>query len=192
MLRIKIKYLLFAAIIVTGISTSYAQMVEVPIDVQIELLPKILSLNKSFDLDNPDTKINIGILYSSLLRNSVKVKNEIFDGTPGNEFLIKKCKVELVPIEIADKNIRKYLISNNIKVLYFTPLRGYDISQISQICKEEKILSFTSVSEYITNDDVSVGFLLQDKKLKITINLESAITEGANFSSHLLKISKIE
>ena len=176
-----------------GISTSYTQIVGVPIDVQIELLPKILSLNKSFELDNPDTKINIGILYSSLLRNSTQVKNEIFDNAPNNEIMIKKTKAVLIPIDIANiKNIRNFFISNKIKVLYFTPLRGYDISQISKICKEEKIISFTSVSEYTKDEDISVGFQLEDKKLKILINLESAIAEGANFSSHLLKISIIE
>lgn len=176
-----------------GIGTSYSQIVGVPIDVQIELLPKILSLNKSFDLDNPDTKINIGILYSSLLRNSTEVKNEIFDNAPNNEIMIKKTKAILIPIDIAKfANIESHLIKNNITVLYFTPLRGYDVSQISKICKEEKIISFTSVSEYTKDEDVSVGFQLDGKKLKIIINLESAKSEGANFSSHLLKISNIE
>jgi hypothetical protein len=190
---LKIKYLLIAAIIFMGIGTSYSQIVGVPIDVQIELLPKILSLNKSFDLDNPDTKINIGILYSSLLRNSTEVKNEIFDNAPNNEIMIKKTKAILIPIDIAKfANIESHLIKNNITVLYFTPLRGYDVSQISKICKEEKIISFTSVSEYTKDEDVSVGFQLDGKKLKIIINLESAKSEGANFSSHLLKISNIE
>ena len=56
-----------------------AQEIGVPIDIQVDLLPKILSLNKSFNLDDPNSIIKVGILFNSSLRSSMTVKNKIID-----------------------------------------------------------------------------------------------------------------
>ena len=45
---------------------------------------------------------------------------------------------------------------------------------------------------FIEDNDISVGFELENNKLQITINLESAKAEGANFSSRLLSVSQIK
>ncbi|MCP5064163.1 MAG: YfiR family protein [Ignavibacteriae bacterium] len=191
----KIKYFLTLSFLLLGVSISslLAQEISVPIDVQIDILPKILSLNKSFDLGNPNTTIKVGILYSSILRNSEKVKNGINDQTAKSNSKIRKANVVFIPIDVSKiKVIKSYLTQNNINVLYFAPLRGYDITSISKICKEEQIITFTGVSSFMDESDISVGFELQDNKLEITINLESAKAEGANFSSRLLSLSKVK
>jgi len=191
----EIKYFLTLSFLLLGVSTSslFAQEISVPIDVQIDILPKILSLNKSFDLENSNTTIKVGILYSSVLRNSEKVKNEIQTQTAESNLKIRKANVNFIPIDVSKtKDIKSYLTQNNISVLYFAPLRGYDIASISKICKEEQIITFTGVSSFMDESDISVGFELQDNKLKITINLESAKAEGANFSSRLLSLSKVK
>ena len=188
----KLKYIFIYLIISFG-SLSYSQDISVPIDLQIELLPKILSLNKSFDFDIQETVIKVGILYSEKLRASVKMKDEILSNKPTREIQINKAKILLFPIEIENvSSYKEYLIAKEISVLYLTPLRGYDLSEIANVCKKDKIITFTGVSNYIDENLASVGFQLENKKLQITINLESAIDEGANFSSQLLKVSQVK
>jgi hypothetical protein len=98
-----------------------------------------------------------------------------------------------VPIDITEiTNIETHFAQNNISVLYFTPLRGHDISFISKICEKSKIITFTGVTDFINDNDISVGFELQNRKMQISINLEFAIAEGANFSSRLLSVSQIK
>ena len=57
---------------------------------------------------------------------------------------------------------------------------------------ESQISTLTGVSNFFSDNNVSVGFDLKNNKLQITINLESAKAEGADFSSRLLSISKIK
>ena len=52
--------------------------------------------------------------------------------------------------------------------------------------------TLAEVSSFISDNNISVGFDLQNNKLQITINLESAKAEGANFSSRLLNVSQIK
>lgn len=189
----KFKYILVTSIFLVSFSITKAQEISVPIDVQLEILPKILSLNKSFALDNPKTELHIGILYSSKQRNSTKVKDEIFTHLLGKELTIRKAKVIFIPIDFTNvNNIKDYLTTSQTNILYFAPLRGYDISSITNICKAEKIITFTGVSTLMDENGVSVGFELENNKLQITINLESAKAEGANFSSRLLKVSQVK
>ena len=46
------------------------QRISVPINIQMELLPKILSLNKSYIEEEKVTQVNVGIFYSSQSRLS--------------------------------------------------------------------------------------------------------------------------
>jgi YfiR/HmsC-like len=187
------KYIISTIVFLAGFNIIHAQGLTVPIDVQLEILPKILSLNKSFNHNDPKEVINVGILYSNEQRSSVRVKDEITNSVSDSVLKVNLAKAVIIPIDIVGmKNIKKHLIDLNIKVLYFTPIRGYDISKISKISKENQIITFTGVSDYIDNNNISVGFELENKKLQITINLESAKAEGANFSSRLLKVSKVK
>jgi len=187
---IKIKILL-TIFILSGFVNIQAQEVTVPIETQVDLLTKILSLNKSLNLGNND--ISVGILYSSALRTSLRVKEDIVLQAEGRELRIKKSKLNLVPLDVNNvNNLNDFFEENLVDVLYITPLRGYDISEITKICKEKKIVTFTGVSSFISDNNVSVGIELQNNKLQITINLESAKAEGANFSSRLLSVSQIK
>ena len=75
-LIIKIKHIVIITLLIFGVNYINAQEMSVPIDVQIEIIPKILSLNKSFNLEDSRTVIKIGILYSSELRTSKKIKEK--------------------------------------------------------------------------------------------------------------------
>ena len=174
------------------INTANAQTVSAPIDVQIDLIPKILSLDKNFNSLNESENCNIGIVYSSRLRSSTKIKNEIMDYTSGKEIAVKKCNSNIFPIDVSkDINIRKFIEDNNIKAVYIAPLRGYNIKALTKICKEKKVRTFTGVNSFF-NEDISVMFDLHNNKLEIHIDLSSVKDENAKFSSYLLNIAQLK
>jgi len=183
-----IKFLL--ALLLLSVQAILAQRIKVPVDLQIKVIPKILSLNKNFSLEKED-QFNFSILYSNNQRNSKQIFEafkEVFDR---RKIKIKNQHAIYHSIEVSDLSaLRNHLRKNKIRMLYLTPIRGFDISKISRICKEEQVLTITGVEEYVEND-VSVIFGLLENKLKIYINRKSAKQEGVNFSSRLLKIAKI-
>ncbi len=165
------------------------QEISVPIDIQMELIPKILTLNKSFTSNEKETQINVGVFYSSQSRSSVELKQEIFEKFPGDVLQINRLKIKFIPIDISGRNDFKKLIQDNdIHVAYINPIRAFNISRLTQICKTEKVLTFSSTPEYY-DQGISIYFDIVNSKPKIFINLDSARQEGAVFSSHLLKIS---
>jgi hypothetical protein len=184
--------IIFQIAFLIAINLSYGQHIKAPMDIQIKIIPKVLSLDKNFST-RKDSEYNLGIIYSSKQRNSVKIKKHFEDVTNERNMVVKKKKVNIMFIDIADinmVNIKKFLKDRGIDVVYLTPLRGFDIGSFSKICKEEKILSVTGVLDFM-KDDISVSFDIQDKKLQIIINNNAAKNEGANFSSRLLRIAKL-
>ncbi len=183
-----IKFIL--AITLFTSTLSMGQRVKAPIDLQLRVIPKILLLEKNLALSN-DKYFKISILYSKEQRNSAQVFESFTKAA--NEFGIgiKDKEATVLPFDISSKsNFRVFVKSNNIKLLYITPLRGINISEITKICKEEGVLTITGVEEYIA-DQVSVVLSLEDNKLQIMINQKSSKQEGADFSSRLLRIAKL-
>ncbi len=182
---IKIQFVFFIAL-----NLSYAQHIKVPMDLQIKIIPKILSLDKNFK-ERIKENYNFGIVYSSKQRNSVQTKDYFINSLTTKNMVVKKSKVNPVLIDLAQiTNIKKFFIDNRIDVIYITPIRGVDISVITEICKEEKILSLSGVLDFMAND-ISVSFDVQGKKIQIIINNKAAIKEGTKFSSRLLRIAKL-
>ena len=176
--------------IALSLNLSYGQRIKAPLDVQLKLIPKVLSLDKNFD-SRKEAQFNLAVLYSSLQRNSSEIKDEFKDAIKKKNMFVKTTKVNTTFIDIAKTpNIGKYLKENKIDVVYITPLRGVDINSIAKVCKEEKALTVTGVIDFMQNE-ISVSFDIKDKKLQIIINNDAAKLEGTNFSSRLLRIAKV-
>ncbi len=158
---------------------------------QTDVIPKILSLNKNFNFEDKTNRFNTSILYNSQQRNSKKVFDDFKAILGKTSIKIREQHANLHPFDIlVEQDLRNFLKQNEIIVLYLTPVRGVDISAITKICKEEQVLTITAVEEFQDND-VSVILGLEENKLQIKINLQSAKREGAEFSSRLLKIARI-
>lgn len=178
-------------LMIFSVNNIFSQKISVPIDVQLELVPKILTLNKNFTnlIKKPD--IHIGIIFSSLVKSSASIKDKIMKYVSDKKIFVRDKRLIFIPLDIAKiKDLQKQFQRDDLQSIYITPLRAYNIEIISKICKEEKIISFSSVSDYL-KDKISIGFELVNSKVKIAINISSAKEEGANFSSHLLKIAEI-
>ena len=186
------KYRLKILLIVFVLSSqiSFGQRVKAPIDLQLRIIPKILSLEKNL-AQSKEKFFNISILFSKEQRNSAQVFESFTKSVNELGIAIKDKEATVLPFDISGKgNIRSFLKNNKIKLLYITPIRGIDISEITKICKEEGVLTITGVEEYSINQ-VSVVLSLEDNKLQIMINQKSSKQEGADFSSRLLRIAKL-
>ena len=187
--QLNIKTILFLILLISTQSI-IAQRNKVPIEVQTKVIPKILSLNKNI-LSTSKSPLNVMIIYSKDQRNSKNIydnlKNHINNEVNKSNF--HNTKFHSFDIKIL-KDFRKYIRVNDIRVLYITPIRGVDISSITRICREEDVLTITGVEEFKGND-VSVILGLEKSKLKIMINPKTAKSEGADFSSRLLKIATL-
>ena len=182
---------LIAVVFLLLVNTSIAQRIKVPIDVQLKVIPKIISLNKSFSFESNENALNIAVLYSSQQRNSKQVYQDIEKNLNSGGLVVKGNLTNVLFLDISsNNNLENFLRENKINVLYITPLRGLDVSKITSICKTASVLSISGVVEYIESD-VSVILDIDDNKLKILINQKSAKSEGVDFSSRLLRIAKI-
>lgn len=193
MKRIAIKNILLILFLLTLIiiNTVNAQTIRAPIDAQVDLIPKILALDKNFNPSYERKICNIGIIYNSQLKSSYYVVERIMWYSSGKEISIKNCKSKMIPIDISKiTNFRETFDKNNIKAIYIAPLRAYDISPLTKICKDKMIRTFTGVDSFFAND-ISVMFDLNNYKLQISINLNSAKSEGIDFSAYLLNIAKL-
>jgi ABC-type uncharacterized transport system substrate-binding protein len=184
-----VKFIALAVLLL--VNTSVAQRNKVPVDLQLKVIPKIISLNKTFSLDTKDNPLKIAVLYSSQQRNSKQVFEDIEKNLKTSGLVVKGNLTKVSSFDISvNSDIGEYLRENKINVLYITPLRGLDVSKITGICKTESVLTISGVVEYLESN-VSVLLDIEDNKLQILINQKSAKGEGADFSSRLLRIAKI-
>jgi hypothetical protein len=157
----------------------------VPASTQGELIPKILLLNKNFA---DKREIIIGIIYNKYSRSSVEAMNSVIEKVRSSNVAIK---IRAIPIELSESDdIRVTLNNYKLNAVYIAPLRGINLPALRTFCRENKIITFCGTPEFVA-DYFSIGFDLVDNKVKIHINLKTALEEGADFSSRLLKIAQV-
>lgn len=169
---------------------SISQKMEVPIEIQVPMLLKILTFDRN--LEKRSGKIlTIGIVFQSKYKDSFETKDKFIESI--NKISIKKIKdipIELVSIDVDRNDLESAVLKDEVDVLYITPLRAFDIEKVIKLTQDKKIISMTGVIELI-NSGISVGIGVKGEKPLIIINLRSAKLEGVDFSSQLLKLAKI-
>jgi hypothetical protein len=181
--------LFLAGVLATGIVR--AQVIEVPVKVQYEILTKVLSFDKKFREHDSNT-LTIAILYQKDVTVSEALHNELLEVIQEcKEETVQNLKVKFVSLDLSsEKNLRLIISKSNIDVFYIAPLRAYDIRSILKLCSEQHILSASGVREYI-DAGVTVGIGTKRNRPQIIINATQAKAEGREFSSRLLKLAKI-
>jgi hypothetical protein len=165
--------------------------VRVPISIQTSIITKILSFERRI-LNAEKKEINILILYQSKAPSSGNAKKEAQQSfTKQSSSLINGKTIRTLEFDLSSSvKLSDFMKSQNIDCVFIMPLIAFDINSISNICQNYKILSFTSVPDYMKNG-ISVAIDNQGDKPQIIINLAASKKEGADFSSQLLKLSKI-
>ena len=159
----------FLFIIFNSVSYCYGQNIPVPENIQAALLPKVLKFNSEL---SEKEKIKMLIVYDN---NSLNNKDKFFKELKGVMEIKAIRSIEL------DETISGY------DLIYFMP----GLADLAIICKSQKILSVTGISQYVEEGKISLGFGIQNNKPKIFVNLTSLDEEGQSFSSDILRIAKI-
>ncbi len=122
---------------------------------------------------------------------SVDARQEFVDAMsnlPGKT--IGDLEFEVVDLDINKVDLENSALLENVDVLYVAPLRAVGMDQITTMSRTRNILTLTGIPQYV-QEGISVGIGTKAGKPQVLINLKSARLEHADFSSQLLKISRI-
>lgn len=162
-----------------------SQELSVPLEIQYQLIQKVLTFNRSL-LPRTKQTLTIGIIYQRSYRISNTIKESLLSASgPGTPSL------RLIPIDLTEVGpFADFPRLGEIDALYIAPLRAYPVESLARITREKKILTLTGSPQYI-DMGIAVGFGVRSNRPEIIINLNAAREEGADFSSQLLKLSKV-
>ena len=152
---------------------------------QWAVLSKVLTFDRN--LARMGKEVAVGVLYQPQVRRSTVVKDELLAAIDLGQS--SDLRFTGTAISFTSKT-DLVAILGDVDVLYKSPLRSVDLSMILAQSRRLRIATLTGVPEYVQSG-VAVGIDLQGGKPRILINLNSAMAEGVDFGSGLLKLAKI-
>jgi len=188
-----LRYLFSTLVTFALLSTSASnEEVKVPVELQAKLLLTALTYDKNLKR-RTDEKLKIGILYFPEI---VQSKEEASNFSKVLErFRDKKVSgLSIDKVLLAyrgNSELKKMISFEKINVLYLALGKMDLIKNVTNLTQSEKILSFTSIVEYVSKCGISMAVGIKSNKPKIYLNLFSARTEGADFSAKLLRVVEI-
>jgi hypothetical protein len=180
----------FLLLVIGWPAVSVAQEMPVPMSLQAALFSKVLPFDRNLRR-HAQGRIIIGLVYQSRFKMSVDARQEFIDAMaslPGEK--IGDMPFEVVEIDINKVDLENSVLLDSVDVLYVAPLRAVGVEQITTVSRTRNILTLTGIPEYV-QEGISVGIGTKAGKPQVLINLRSARLEHADFSSQLLKISRI-
>jgi hypothetical protein len=186
-----IKILLAVLLIIQSAGTASAGEMEVPVEIQFPLFLKILPFDRNFKTRVGD-EIVLGIVYQEKFRTSLNVKTQL------ENFLekSKEKKIDDVPFRYVLINLSRLsefkamLAREKVDIVYIAPLRAIAVETLVSDCRSMGITSLTGVPVYCEMG-IAVSIGSKGGSPLIIINLPGARSEGADFSSRLLKLARV-
>jgi hypothetical protein len=169
-----------------------AEPMPFPADVQITLLLKILTYDRSFQA-KAKSAVTIGVVYVAADPESVKAKDEILNTLKlVADRTIKNVPIRAVALEYRDPaGLGKIVQKAGINVFYIAPGNADSLRELLRVSHTQGITTATGVPEYVQRG-VAIGIGIKaDKKPDILINLPSSRQEGSEFDASLLRIANV-
>jgi YfiR/HmsC-like len=166
-----------------------AQTLEVPVDVQVPLLLKATTFDRTFATKlQKNGVMQVGIVYQEKNRASVKEMEELQLALtkPAAGF---KLQVTLMPLKDGE-DLSKRREWADLTAVYITSLRGTDLAALLSQTHNHKVLS-VSTDPDLAAKGTTMSFELVGSRPKFVINRAGAAAEGCDFSSQLLKLATI-
>jgi hypothetical protein len=172
-------------------SAPWAQEMAVPLSVQVPLLLKILTFDRNLK-ERVGEEVVIAVVYQGKFKTSLNVKDEFVKLIQESSMpSIGGIPVRCIALDLStEKELDQAIVQDSIDVLYVAPLRAVGIETIAGVSRKRKITTLTGVPEYVESG-LAVGLGIKGDKAEIIINLPVAKSEGADFSSQLLKLARI-
>ena len=159
-----------------------------PVKDQMPLFLKILSYDKN--LPERGDEIVLGVVYQERYRHSLLVKDELVAVMKQFGAVLRR-PVHLVPLAVDEKTALADVPDEpRINVFYVSPLRAFDMEQITTVSRNREIVTLTGVPSYL-EAGLSVSLDVKGGKPQILINLPASEAEGADFHSQLLKVARV-
>jgi hypothetical protein len=172
--------------------SAYAQEMDAPAEIQIPLLYKILTFDRKLGDRAPGNDIVIAIVFQTGYRGSVVARDQAMDALKQmRDSTIFGHPVHWVAVEFNDvESLRLALTRNRVDVIYVTPLRGVELEPIKMAAREARITTFTGVPRYVERG-LALGVGIARERPQIIVNLGAARAEGSDFTSQLLRVSRV-
>jgi YfiR/HmsC-like len=183
-----------AAVLASLLSTSAAgtEPMPFPPDVQITLLLKILTYDRSFSV-KAKSGVMIGVVFVASDAESVKAKDDIIKTLQlVADRTIKNVPIKAVALEYTNpKSLAETVRTQGINVFYIAPGNANTLNELLRMSHTKGITTATGVPEYVQRG-VAIGIGKKaDQKPDILINLPSSRQEGSEFDASLLRIATV-
>jgi hypothetical protein len=171
------------AAVLAATSGGITSPASVPAGVQMAIFQNIWKMDRNFDRNRVTT---LAVLYQKENRASVVARNEIYAVVQVMDPLIRLKTIEVGTPEL----LRQAMAETDADVVYVTPLRAVDVSEIARISRRRRIRTITGVAEYV-EAGIGVGIGIRKSRPLIFINLQGARAEGSDFEAQLLHLARI-
>ncbi len=170
---------------------AFCQTPELPAEVQWKLFEKILHFDRNLKVRS-GKEITIGILYQSRYRSSLNTAENFYNAVVRSKIKqIDYIPIRLIRFDLSDPSkLENMLLNNEIDILYISPLRAFELINITNLTRKFGILTMTAVPEY-AEQGISVAVGLKSEKPEIYINVSASKDENIDFSSKILKLAKV-
>jgi hypothetical protein len=183
-MKLRVGIAILAGLVVPFVTTAAVSVsMPVPADVQAALFKNIWKLDRNFDCTKG---VRLAIVYQEKYSDSVAAKDEFLAS-------ISRLGPHTIVVLIeagTQRLLGDALRGGALDMIYVTPLRAVDVSEIGRISRFYRIRTITGVPEYV-EAGLAVGIGIRKDRPLIIINLAQARAEGAAFSSQLLSLARI-
>ena len=169
-----------------------AEAMPFPADVQVTLLLKILTYDRSFQY-KAKSGVTIGVVYVPGDPDSVRAKDAIVKTLAlVSDRTIKNLPIRHLAIEYrGPAALEQAVRANRVNVFYIAPGNADSLTALMKLSRTYAITTATGVPEYVQRG-VAIGIGIRaDKKPEILINLPSSRSEGSEFDASLLRIATV-
>jgi hypothetical protein len=162
----------------------------VPIDRQLEMMMKVISSAARSYGQHP--VCSVGILYSHHDTSSAAEQTAIVQFSSNNDItLANGIPVRFISIDLGHGEGWKELFrSDSLAAVIVTSVPEHYLEPIALLCREESILSMTTVPDFVRTR-LAVGVTSENDRAILVVNVPVSLSEGTKLSSRVLKMAKI-
>jgi hypothetical protein len=178
-------------LVLGGLAPLDAQDMPVSPDRQLALFPKILEFDRNLRSRVGD-EVLIGVLYQRSFNESRNARDELLAAVEQQSLTtIAGTPVRFVSINVDGRSLTAAVAMLQLDLLYVTPLRAFDVEQISRLSRQLAFVTLTGVPDYVAEVGIAIGIGSRGGKPEIVINLPACEAGGVDFHSQLLQLALV-
>jgi hypothetical protein len=188
--RIRARLLLFTALLlVLRSNPSWSEKLEVPAQVQAQLIGKLAPYDRNF-VERAGQKVVVAIVTRSANIDSARAGSQMQGALRELGPVAGLPHEEVVVTWSGGKNLRDLCIERKVAIVYFTPGLGEDIAATVEALAGMNILTIAGAVGYV-GMGVMLGFELVSGQTKLVLNLPQAKRQGVSFRADVLRLMRI-